>query len=52
MKTKKEKKESQKFGLEKFEVAKLKNTHLIKGGGDDSMDTGNTKKKMEPSAKC
>lgn len=33
MKTKKEKKEANKFGLEKFKVAKFKNLHLIKGGG-------------------
>lgn len=28
----------QKFSLEKFEVAKLKNMHLIRGG-DDTVDT-------------
>ncbi|MDQ1164405.1 hypothetical protein [Flavobacterium sp. SORGH_AS_0622] len=35
MKTKNEKKETKKFGLEKFEVAKLKNLHLISGGNDE-----------------
>ncbi|UWY30095.1 hypothetical protein N4T20_09155 [Flavobacterium sp. TR2] len=39
MKSKKEKKQVKKFGLEKFEIAKLKNLHLIVGGGDDPIDT-------------
>lgn len=38
MKTKKAKKEINKFDLEKFEVAKLKSMHLIVGGGDDKKD--------------
>ena len=38
MKTKKAKKEINKFDLEKFEVAKLKSLHLIVGGGDDKKD--------------
>lgn len=38
MKTKKAKKEVNKFDLEKFEVAKLKSMHLIVGGGDDKKD--------------
>ena len=42
MKKKKQKKAINKFGLEKFEVAKLKNLHLITGGGqgieDDPID--------------
>ena len=44
MKTKK-KKEIPKFELEKFEVAKLKNLIIIKGGnnGDDPIDTNNGK---------
>ncbi|MCD9576285.1 hypothetical protein [Flavobacterium soyae] len=45
MKQKKENKAIKKFNLEKFEVAKLKNLHIIKGGkapGDDTIDgTGN-----------
>jgi len=47
MKAKNEKKEVKKFGLEKFEVAKLKNLHLIIGGekdkGDDPIDTNDNK---------
>lgn len=38
MKTKNKKEEAKKFGLEKFEVAKLKNLHLIIGGGEDKKD--------------
>lgn len=38
MKTKKEKKEVRKFDLERFEVAKLKNLHLIVGGGDEPIE--------------
>ncbi|WP_165763180.1 hypothetical protein [Flavobacterium sp. AJR] len=34
MKTKREKKEVNKFDLERFVIAKLKNPHLIKGGGN------------------
>lgn len=45
MKPRKENKAINKFNLEKFEVAKLKNLHVIKGGnapGDDPIDgTGN-----------
>lgn len=51
MKTKKVKKEVNKFNLDKFEVAKLKDLHLIKGG-NDPMDTGDTKKVMQPSSRC
>ncbi len=44
MKTDKEKKAIKKFDLEKMNVAKLKNIHLINGGGggypDDPVDTG------------
>lgn len=47
MKTKNEKKEVEKFGLERFEVAKLKNLHLIVGGDnaedDDPVDTNDHK---------
>jgi hypothetical protein len=49
MKTKKEKKEANKFDLERFEIAKLKNMNLIKGGsgGDpninDPIDTNHNK---------
>jgi len=54
MKSKKEKKEVRKFDLEKFEVAKLKNLHLIVGGGDfkkdDPIDTNN--KINGSSARC
>ncbi|MEA9413545.1 hypothetical protein [Flavobacterium sp. PL02] len=49
MKTKREKKEVNKFDLEKFKVAKLKNLHLIKGGGDETK-TGN--KLQVPSRLC
>ncbi|RYJ39668.1 hypothetical protein NU08_1337 [Flavobacterium anhuiense] len=45
MKRKSEKKESPKFGLERFEVARLKNLTVLKGGGDDPVDTNNTTKK-------
>ncbi|MFD2941830.1 hypothetical protein [Flavobacterium notoginsengisoli] len=38
MKTKKLKREANKFSLDKFEVAKLKNPHLIIGGGNDQDD--------------
>lgn len=42
MKTNKDQKVNKKFDLKKFEVAKLKNMHLIIGGGngDDPIDTG------------
>jgi len=43
MKTNKSKKESKKFDLEKMNVTKLKNLHLIVGGGNlegDDPDTG------------
>jgi hypothetical protein len=45
MKTDKEKKANKKFDLKKFEVAKLKNMHLIIGGGngDDPIDTNRGK---------
>lgn len=55
MKTKKTKKEINKFDLDKFEVAKLKGLHLIKGGGgsgDDPIDTGDTKKTLKASSGC
>ncbi|GAA3724380.1 MULTISPECIES: hypothetical protein [Flavobacterium] len=45
MKPKKKKAEKNKFSLEKFQVAKLKNLHLIVGGGiegDDPIDTNKT----------
>lgn len=38
MKTKKVKREANKFSLDKFEVAKLKKLHLIIGGGIDQDD--------------
>ncbi|MBF4466839.1 hypothetical protein [Flavobacterium sp. LC2016-12] len=38
MKTKKIKREANKFSLDKFEVAKLKNMHLIIGGGENQDD--------------
>jgi hypothetical protein len=45
MKINKPTKEIKKFDLEKMEVAKLKNMHLIKGGGGDTttgdVDTNN-----------
>jgi hypothetical protein len=54
MKTNNKKKEVQKFGLEKFEIAKLKNLHLIIGGGidpeDDPIDTNH--QKGDSSDKC
>ncbi|MET3026044.1 hypothetical protein ABXT06_05155 [Flavobacterium sp. UW10123] len=45
MKTKHKEKETKKFDLEKFEVAKLKNLMVIRGGSvdDDPVDTNNTK---------
>ncbi|BDU24942.1 MULTISPECIES: hypothetical protein [unclassified Flavobacterium] len=55
MKMKKQKKEIQKFSLEKFEVAKLKNLHLIVGGGndiDDPIDTNDLKGKKGSSEVC
>lgn len=56
MKMKQEKKEVQKFNLKKFEVAKLKNLHLIIGGGnDDPLDTNNNnnnKGKKDSSIEC
>lgn len=55
MKMKKQKKEIQKFVLEKFEVAKLKNLHLIIGGGndiDDPIDTNDHKGKKGSSEVC
>jgi hypothetical protein len=50
MKKGKEKKTVNKFDLERFEIAKLKNSHLIKGGGgngpkDDPIDTNRQKAK-------
>lgn len=41
MKLFKPKKEIKKFDLEKMEVAKFKNLHLIKGGSGDGDPTGN-----------
>ncbi|WP_161595772.1 hypothetical protein [Flavobacterium pectinovorum] len=56
MKTKNEKKEVNKFGIEKFEIAKLKNLHLIVGGidleKDDPADTNDHKQKKNSSEKC
>jgi len=55
MKTKKEKKEAGKFDIEKFEVAKLKNLHLIIGGKiaqDDPIDTNDHNGKKDSSVKC
>ena len=53
MKTKNKEKEITKFNLEKFEIAKLKNLHLIIGGGDgDPIDTNDTKIKKESSEEC
>lgn len=44
MNTKHLRKETKKFELERFEVAKLKNLIVIKGGSeDDPIDTNNTK---------
>lgn len=40
MKNKETKKEVKKFDLEKMKFAKLKNAHLIVGGGGDDPDTG------------
>jgi hypothetical protein len=52
MKTSKTKIESKKFDLDKMQVAKLKNMHLIKGGdGDDPIDT-NRKTVDASSARC
>ncbi len=52
MKTRKGKKEIKKFDLDKMEVAKLKNMHLIigGGGGDDPIDTND--KKIGSSRDC
>ncbi|WP_165572097.1 hypothetical protein [Flavobacterium sp. KMS] len=52
MKTKKEKKEVNKFDLERFEIAKLKKLHLVKGGGGDGTITGNTNKLQALSRFC
>lgn len=38
MKTEKDKKSNKKFDLEKMNVAKLKNIHLINGGENDLKD--------------
>jgi hypothetical protein len=40
MKTEKDKKANKKFDLKKFEVAKLKNIHLINGGNPATDDPG------------
>ncbi|WP_263361658.1 hypothetical protein [Flavobacterium collinsii] len=51
MKVSKAKKEIKKFDLNKMEVAKLKNMHLIVGGGaDDPLDTND--KKAGSSNRC
>lgn len=51
MKTSKSKSEIKKFDLDKMEVAKLKNMHLIVGGGgDDPVDTND--KKAGSSNRC
>ena len=51
MKTETTKKDSKKFDLEKMEFAKLKNIHLITGGGDDP-DTGTaTSRRCDPKKK-
>jgi len=56
MKTKNEKKDAGKFGLEKFEIAKLKNLHLIVGGTDseknDPVDTNDHKQKKDSGVEC
>nr|WP_294922612.1 hypothetical protein [uncultured Flavobacterium sp.] len=55
MKTKKEKKEVNKFNLERFEVSKLKNLHLIVGGEDDKKDDpidGTNAKDGDSSRRC
>lgn len=58
MKTKNEKKEVSKFGIEKFEIAKLKSLHTIIGGrntttnDDDPSDTNDRKQKKNSSEKC
>ncbi|SNR39967.1 hypothetical protein [Flavobacterium sp. ov086] len=58
MKTKNEKKEAGKFGIERFEIAKLKSLHSIVGGGstgpvnDDPADTNDHKQKKDSSVEC
>ncbi|KFF06333.1 hypothetical protein B0A68_03910 [Flavobacterium reichenbachii] len=54
MKMKKETKKVQKFGLEKFEVAKLKKLHLIVGGGiaADPLTGHTDHNKANSSARC
>lgn len=44
MKIRKPKIEAKKFDLEKMEVAKLKNMHLIKGGSEGTIGTDNPHK--------
>ncbi|UPZ17008.1 hypothetical protein [Flavobacterium humidisoli] len=53
MKTKNERKATQKFDLEKFDVAKLKNLHVIVGGAigkDDPIDTNHQKNNKDGSS--
>ncbi|WP_337965391.1 hypothetical protein [uncultured Flavobacterium sp.] len=58
MKTKNEKKSINKFGIERFEVAKLKSLNSIVGGGktttvnDDPSDTNDHKGKQNSTEKC
>lgn len=54
MKTSKDKKANKKFDLKKFEIAKLKNIHLINGGGspgggDDPQTITNTSSRCRES---
>lgn len=53
MKISNQKKKIKKFDLEKMEVAKLKNMHLIRGGGGDTT-TGDvdTNKQQNSSVHC
>ncbi|MBF7092719.1 hypothetical protein IUY40_14370 [Flavobacterium sp. ALJ2] len=54
MKTKSEKKGINKFDLERFKVAKLKNLHVIKGGGGNGSkeETGTLGKLKDSSEYC
>lgn len=58
MKTKNEKKEANKFDLERFEIAKFKNIKIIKGGGggdpniDDPLDTNKNNAGGHSGARC
>lgn len=57
MKNGKEKKTANKFDLDKMSVAKLKNLHLIRGGGgngreDDPIETTATKGMQASTVQC